>query len=335
MNELSVILKAVSLADLYDAEAAFFSSKPGWKYVLKRYFLSEVHPEARQQQGAVSYIVQPPLDGSGVAVWIYLVSGAEVEYSDCLTVVKSEGNEFYWKAGLVASGADSASQTSSILEDYELFLSERGMNIADNCLRTWFFVDDIDNNYAGMVRARRENFEKCGLLPQTHYLASTGICGTPLKEGCFVQMDAVAVKGPAALTQKYLYAPEYLNPTYEYGVTFERGVNVEYNGEVHTIISGTASIDNKGNVLYLSDVVSQTRRMWLNVEKLLEEGGSSFSDLGHILVYLRNREDYALVAPMFAEKFADVPYVILLAPVCRPDWLIEMECVSRTGLKIG
>jgi hypothetical protein len=31
---------------------------------------------------------------------------------------------------------------------------------------------------------------------------------------------------------------------------------------------------------------------------------------------------------MFDEKFPNMPYVITLAPVCRPTWLIEMECMA-------
>jgi hypothetical protein len=31
---------------------------------------------------------------------------------------------------------------------------------------------------------------------------------------------------------------------------------------------------------------------------------------------------------MFEEKFHNIPTVITLAPVCRPTWLIEMECIA-------
>lgn len=70
-----------------------------------------------------------------------------------------------------------------------------------------------------------------------------------------------------------LYARDYLNPTYEYGVTFERGVRVDYGDRSHIFISGTASIDNRGRVVHAGDVRRQTERMWENVEALLREGG--------------------------------------------------------------
>ena len=41
-------------------------------------------------------------------------------------------------------------------------------------------------------------------------------------------LDAYAVDGLQAEQIRFLHAPEYLNPTYEYGVTFERGTAVEY-----------------------------------------------------------------------------------------------------------
>jgi len=33
---------------------------------------------------------------------------------------------------------------------------------------------------------------------------------------------------------------------------------------------------------------------------------------------------------MFEEKLPETPFVITLAPVCRPQWLIEMECMAIT-----
>ncbi len=103
---------------------------------------------------------------------------------------------------------------------------------------------------------------------------------------------------------------------------------MEYGDRGHIYISGTASIDNKGNVLHIGDIEKQTLRMWENVEKLLEEGGMGMDDIMQIVVYLRDTADTTIVQRMFSEKFPGVPYVLTLAPVCRPTWLIEMECIA-------
>ena len=187
---------------------------------------------------------------------------------------------------------------------------------------------DVDTQYAGMVKARKDNFTEQGLTQDTHYIASTGIGGLPADTRALVQMGTYALVGFCPEQQRYLYAPTHLNPTYEYGVTFERGTCMEYGDRAHVFISGTASIDNKGNVLYVGDIVRQTQRMWENVETLLAEADTSFSDVMHIVVYLRDTADYATVQRMFAERYPNIPTVIALAPVCRPTWLIEMECIA-------
>ena len=68
--------------------------------------------------------------------------------------------------------------------------------------------------------------------------------------------------------------------------------------------------------------------MWENVEALLSEGGADWDDVAQMVVYLRDPSDYAVVNAMFAERFPMMPYVIVYAPVCRPGWLIEMECMG-------
>jgi hypothetical protein len=34
------------------------------------------------------------------------------------------------------------------------------------------------------------------------------------------------------------------------------------------------------------------------------------------------------VKSLYEERFPDKPYVIVHAPVCRPGWLVEMECMA-------
>jgi enamine deaminase RidA (YjgF/YER057c/UK114 family) len=103
---------------------------------------------------------------------------------------------------------------------------------------------------------------------------------------------------------------------------------MQYGDRNHVYISGTASINNKGEVMHVGNVQQQTLRMWENVETLLNEGGMSYDDVMQIIVYLRDSADYEMVKRMFEQKFPDIPTVFTLAPVCRPTWLIEMECMA-------
>ena len=327
-------LFATQLARVYAAEERILAmtEHTGAHYIMKRYFLSD---SANQQplmrtetEVAVSIIQQQPLDGSKIAVWLYLQRGTEAANENGLICVRHNGYKHLWKMGMHQHKGDSAWQTESVLIEYEEALQNFGATLADNCVRTWFFVRDVDTQYAGMVKARKDNFTEQGLTQDTHYIASTGIGGLPADTRALVQMGTYALVGFRPEQQRYLYAPTHLNPTYEYGVTFERGTCMEYGDRAHVFISGTASIDNKGNVLYVGDIVRQTQRMWENVETLLAEADTSFSDVMHIVVYLRDTADYATVQRMFAERYPNIPTVIALAPVCRPTWLIEMECIA-------
>lgn len=321
---------AEQLASLADAFGELRGRLPDAECVMCRLFLSDA---AAQQAAAVaafgnvplSVIQQPPLDGSKVAVWAVFYGGAERCGDGCFM---HNGYTHRFSLMREAAGCDSAEQTAALLDGYEAYLSDCGMTLADDCVRTWFFVRDVDVNYKGVVDARRENFIRCGLTERTHYIASTGIEGKPDRRDVFVRMDAYAVGGLEAGQQRYLYAKDHLNPTYEYGVTFERGVRVDYGDRRHCLISGTASIDNRGRVVHAGDVRRQTERMWENVGALLQEGGASMEDVMSIVVYLRDTADYAVVRKMFAERWPAMPVVITLAPVCRPEWLVEMECMA-------
>lgn len=279
----------------------------------------------------LSAIQQAPLDGSKVALWLWLVEGAERRGES----LKHGAYGHLWFGADGPDGCDSGAQSRDLIERYVGELAQNGCRLADDCIRTWFFVRDVDNNYGGLVRARREYFDTCGLTSETHYIASTGIEGGNSVQGSLVTLDAYAVKGLAAGQIAYLHARRMLSRTSDYGVTFERGTAVSYGDRRHIFISGTASIDDKGAVVHVGDVASQVLRMWANIEALLAEAGATMADIGSAIVYLRDSGDYAIVERMFAERFPDMPCVITLAPVCRPAWLVEMECLAAVEAHDG
>ena len=317
---------------LQDAEEKVLALQPSLKKVFKRYFFSDIVNQAplvpTDDSCTTCFIQQPPLDGSKVAVWMYLQEAEDVTVQDGVAIVKNNGYEHYWQMGKYETQGNSFTQTQMLLYNYEEMLESHDMTIERNCIRTWFFVRDVDILYKGMVEARKANFFSQGMREDTHYIASTGIGGVPQDTKSILVLDTYAIKGIANNQQHYLHAPTHLNPTSEYGVTFERGTCLEFGDRKHVIISGTASINNKGEVVNAGNVIKQAHRMWENVETLLAEGGATFGDVMQIIVYLRDPADYDTVKQMFEEKFPETPFVITLAPVCRPQWLIEMECMA-------
>jgi len=233
-----------------------------------------------------------------------------------------------WNGSAHNMAANSEYQTRLLFNEYNMQLLQEGCTLEANCIRTWFFVNDVDLNYGGVVRARNQFFFTQGLTVHTHFIASTGIGGRQADPNVLSQMDNYAIQGIQREQIHYLYAPTHLNRTSDYGVSFERGTRVDYRDRRHVFISGTASINNKGEVKYPKNIVRQTERMWENVEALLAEAECTFDDVAEMVVYLRDTADYGIVSDMYRERFPDRPYVIVHAPVCRPGWLIEMECMA-------
>ena len=308
--------------------------------VFKRYFLSDAANQADRvlaadtSDCAKSLIQQGPLDGTKIALWAYLMTGVTTRLTDGgLYEVKkasADGATFrhLWNASAHNLAANSEYQTRLLFNEYVMQLMQEGCTLAANCIRTWLFVNDIDLNYGGVVRARNQVFFTQGLTHDTHFIASTGIGGRAQDPCVLTQMDNYAIAGIAPEQIHYLYASTHLNRTSDYGVSFERGTYLDYGDRRHVIISGTASIDNKGQIVHVGNVVNQTFRMWENVEALLREAGCTYDDVAHMIVYLRDPADYAVVSRLYEERFPNRPVVIVHAPVCRSGWLVEMECMA-------
>ena len=308
---------------------------PGTQAVFKRYFLSDA---ANQQDEVIvsdvtdcakSIIQQPPLDGTKIALWCYLMTGVQTGLTNAGLYTVSHGQfKHLWNGSAHNLAANSEYQTRLLFNEYNMQLLEEGCTLEANCIRTWLFVNDIDLNYGGVVRARNQVFFTQGLTVNTHFIASTGIGGRQSDPNVLCQMDNYAIAGIQKEQIHYLYAPTHLNRTSDYGVSFERGTYIDYADRRHVIISGTASINNKGEVIYAKDIVKQTQRMWDNVEALLNEAECNYDDVCEMIVYLRDLADYQIVSELYKKRFPGKPYVIIHAPVCRPGWLVEMECMA-------
>lgn len=302
-----------------------------------RVFLSDAATQTCAVEGmlmedrgfAYSVIGQPPANGTKVALWVWMLSHAETHAlgSGLYEVVSPHARQ-YWATGLGDPYGTSKEQTALILQQYVMMLISEGLTLRDNCQRTWLYVADIDNQYAGMVRARNDLFVTQGLTADTHFIASTGIAGRTALPQSLVTMDALAYGSLAANRIQYLHAPQWLNRTSEYGVSFERGTALSLGDRKQVFISGTASIDNRGDILFPGDVLRQARRMMANIEALLAEAGCTAGDVQQAVVYLRDAADYGRVERFLAECYPRMPHVVVHAPVCRPGWLIETECMA-------
>ena len=225
---------AQQLDAVMGAYQEFLSTVPDAQAVFKRYFLSDAANQADDvvvadvTDCAKSIIQQAPLNGSKIALWVWLMTGVQTGVTASgLYEVRHGAFRHLFNASAHNLAANSEYQMRLLFNEYVMQLAEEGCRLSDNCIRTWLFVNDIDLNYGGVVRARNQVFFTQGLTVNTHFIASTGIGGRQQDTNVLAQMDNYAIAGISQDQIHYLYAPTHLNRTSDYGVSFERGTYVD------------------------------------------------------------------------------------------------------------
>lgn len=298
--------------------------------VMTRWYVSDIMNQSSRLKGSC-VVGQAPTGDCKVSVLAIFMKCSEVDSSreGETAIVRGEYTD-------IRHHIDAAKEDKTYSATHDFFsivcesLARRGATLGDNCVRTWFFVNDIDNKYWAFVRSRNEVFEREGLTRDTHFIASTGI-GASLCSS--LHSESLSVIGLQAGQISYLSSPSRMNSTADYGVSFERGTCVDYGDRRVTYVSGTASIGPEGEIMHVGDPVAQTERMIGNVESLLSKGGVSKTDIMHIVVYVRDLSYGEEVISIVRGYFPGIPCVAVQGAVCRPGWLVEMECMAMTALR--
>ena len=288
------------------------------------------NPHATDDPCAVSWVGQAPAPPANVALWAYHVAdpaGAlDKRWMDATLTWRRDTLVHHWTTGSTCPGtATSYAQTRGIFERYDALLRPVNMSLVRHVVRTWLFVRNIGADYDGVVTARREFFHEQGLTPETHFIASTGIEGAPTDPAAMVALDAYAVAGLRPEQIAFLAAPDYMGPTHAYGVTFERGTAVSYRDRRHVFVSGTASIDPQGRILHAGDVARQLDRTLENFDAVLRKAGATFQDVCVLIAYVRHPGDLTAVRQRVLARCGTVPTEVVVAPICRLGWLVEIE----------
>jgi enamine deaminase RidA (YjgF/YER057c/UK114 family) len=319
--------------------------------VFSRLFVSDMQNQKQQilssplfkqlTKGSLSVIEQKPVNGGPVSLLSYHLRCGK----NALTKERFSHSPDGWQNSTLVKGknysllltvnftsdaaADTYSQTKNIFGSLDKVIARSGMRLRDNTIRTWVFVSDIDANYADMVKARKELFIAHGLTEKSRYLASTGIQGRALSAGQIVSIDSLSIGGLRKEQIIRMEAPANLSPTFLYGVTFERGLRVQFGDRSHLYISGTASINNKGEVLFPGDAALQTSRTIENIRALLAAHHASINDMAYIIAYVRDLDDRKAVHTVLSKEMGNsIPLIFAEGAVCRPAWLVELEGVA-------
>jgi len=149
-------------------------------------------------------------------------------------------------------------------------------------------------------------------------------------------MDALEQIGSVErVAKRAICAPRALNEAPEYGSSFSRGLRIDLNGLTILLISGTASVDDRGNSVHVGDFRAQCRRTYQNISALLAAEGATWKDIVRTTCYLRDIErDYAAFneerTTFFRQQGLDpLPASTgIQAILCRPELLVEIEAIA-------
>jgi 2-iminobutanoate/2-iminopropanoate deaminase len=149
--------------------------------------------------------------------------------------------------------------------------------------------------------------------------------------------DIIKGISAGAIRKRPVSAPEALNEAYHYArpSSFSRAMRIDIGGIAVLLISGTASVDEKGDSVHVGDFRMQCRRMLSNVTQLLASGGATWADVVRTTYYLRDIDrDYADFneerTAFYQEQGLDpLPASTgIQAKLCRPELLVEMEAIA-------
>ncbi len=95
------------------------------------------------------------------------------------------------------------------------------------------------------------------------------------------------------------------------------------------MLSGQIPLDPQTGVLVEGDIQAQTRRVFANIQAVLEEAGLTFANVIKTTVFLADIADFAAMNEVYAEYFAE-PYparsAVQIAALPKGAG-VEIECI--------
>ncbi len=311
-----------------------------------------------QERPVTTFVVQPPCCGAalGVELWALGGPGVKVErLGPYLLAVESEGIRWVHCGGIRGHiGTDGAyGESLSAFTQLQQQLALAGVSF-DQVVRTWLYVNQITSGESGhqryheLNRARTDFYhgirfgakQRTGMSPMNVYPASTGIGtrGKQITMSCMAldskrrDVFLMPLENPRQ-TPAYNYQSAYSPQTPK----FSRAMAVVQGDFISTLVSGTASIvDSKS--CFPGDIRRQTEQALDNIERLiapenfarqgLQGAGATLKDIAKLRVYVKHQGDYEACREICERRLPRAPAIYLLADICRPDLLMEVEAVA-------
>jgi enamine deaminase RidA (YjgF/YER057c/UK114 family) len=235
-------------------------------------------------------------------------------------------------------GAGPAEEAGAAIDAGEQLLAREGFSFRD-VARTWFYLRDILDWYGPFNAVRNAAFQRMGLMGRNgsgKIPASTGIEGRNLRGGwSTLDLLAFAPREGKRLEIKRLHNSKQ-NEATEYGSAFARATEVVVGDARYVFVSGTASIDDRGESVHQGDFETQTLYTLDAVRALLQGTGASLADVQQATAFIKNPCDgRAFERIVERAGLAELPLVTTVADVCRSELLFEIDAAAVLPVREG
>jgi enamine deaminase RidA (YjgF/YER057c/UK114 family) len=116
---------------------------------------------------------------------------------------------------------------------------------------------------------------------------------------------------------------------FAYGSAFARAMVIERGPKKTIHVSGTASIDAGGVSKHEGDAAAQFSETLLGVAAVLEREGGSLSHIGQGTLFVKTPAVAATCREVSRRlQLPELPLLEIVADVCRPELLLEIEAVA-------
>ncbi len=250
------------------------------------------------------------------------------------------------------SNEDIQNQSHIAFSQLEIILKDNNMNFSD-IVRQWNYIEEILGNYE-QGNHKSQNYQLFNDIRTEYYSRTPFVNGYPAATaigmdfgGIIIDTIAVKIDIPEAIVPikspvqidahnysafvlaKNKIMCEFNNTTPK----FERAKLLKITSNSCIFISGTAAIKGQKTVKKLS-AGEQTELTIDNIVKLisaenLKRQGIETSTNGifeSIRVYVKFESDIEIIKEICFQRFPTILKVFLIADVCRPELLVEIEC---------
>lgn len=296
--------------------------------------LSEIESCLEAKNWPITYLHGDiPTNGLLYGTQVYSVSG-----SNCTPVYLNskivgscyeDKNAEYCFLGDIRPGNNNLSrveQTQETFDNIKKALETIGMDFS-HVIRTWFYLDKLLEWYSEFNAVRTKFFSEQGVFNNL-VPASTGIGEGNLQEAALVT-NVLAVKPKHAGVHVIPVPSPMQCEATDYKSSFSRAVEIQFPDNRQLYISGTASIDDKGNSIHVGNITGQIEQTMEVVRKIIESRSMNWCDVVRSIAYFKDIKHLPLFYDYCQRNhLPPLPVSYCQSDICRQDLLFEIEIDS-------